>query len=148
MLEKNVFAEIVKNTPLVSIDLIVRNSEGKILVGYRNNEPARHYWFVPGGSIKKNESIDGAFGRISEKELGKKFTRAESMLQGVYEHFHKTNFTDSSDFGTHYIVLAHVLDVGDYTPVSDDQHEEYRWMSPEEILVNDKVHEYTKDYFR
>ena len=70
------------------------------------------------------------------------------MLQGVYEHFHKTNFTDSSDFGTHYIVLAHVIDIGDYKPVSDDQHEDYRWMSPQEILADDKVHEYTKDYFR
>lgn len=147
MLEKEIFAEVVKNIPLVSIDLIVRNPEGNILVGYRNNEPAQHCWFVPGGSIRKNESMNDAFSRISKNELNKEFLREQATFKGVYEHFYKTNFTNSSDFGTHYIVLAHILDIGDYKPVSDDQHKEYRWMSPEEILSNEQVHKYTRDYF-
>ncbi|MCJ8315249.1 MAG: GDP-mannose mannosyl hydrolase, partial [Saccharospirillaceae bacterium] len=40
MLEKTLFQSIVKHTPLVSIDLIVRNSKGQILLGKRNNKPA------------------------------------------------------------------------------------------------------------
>jgi colanic acid biosynthesis protein WcaH len=148
MLEKEVFAQVVKHTPLVSIDLIVRNSEGHVLVGYRNNEPARHYWFVPGGRVNKNEKLDDAFARITEGELGKKFQRGDTDFKGVYQHMYDTNFSRQGDFGTHYVVLAHVLDIGDYTPVSDDQHEEYRWMSAEEILADDTVHDYTKDYFR
>lgn len=148
MLEKEIFAEIVKNTPLVSIDLIVRNSSGKYLLGFRNNEPARHYWFVPGGRVNKNEKLDDAFARITEKELGKTFQRSDANFKGVYQHMYDTNFSQQGDFGTHYIVLAHVVDVGNYEPVSDDQHEEYRWMSLEEILADDKVHNYTKDYFR
>ncbi|MDH5571562.1 MAG: GDP-mannose mannosyl hydrolase [Gammaproteobacteria bacterium] len=148
MSEKNNFAAIVKNAPLISIDLIVRNSDGHILVGYRNNEPARHSWFVPGGSIRKNETMDQAFSRISTNELNKEFLREHAIFKGVYEHFYNTNFTQSSDFGTHYVVLAHILNIGDYTPVSDDQHEEYRWMSEQEILTNTQVHEYTKNYFR
>ena len=148
MLDKKTFAEVVRHTPLISIDLIVRNSSGKYLLGMRNNEPARNYWFVPGGRINKNEILDDAFSRISQKELGKIFKREGASFKGVYQHMYDTNFSQQGDFGTHYVVLAHVLDVGDYTPVSDEQHEEYRWMSAEEILSDDMVHEYTKDYFR
>ncbi|MDH5436505.1 MAG: GDP-mannose mannosyl hydrolase [Gammaproteobacteria bacterium] len=148
MLKKDIFATIVKHTPLISIDLIVRNSEDKILVGYRNNEPARHFWFVPGGRINKNEKLDDAFARITEVELGNVFLRSDANFKGVYQHMYDTNFSQQGDFGTHYVVLAHMLDIGDYKPVSDDQHEAYRWMSPEELLADDKVHEYTKDYFR
>ena len=148
MLEKEVFAEVVKNTPLVSIDLIIRNSSGKYLLGFRNNEPARHCWFVPGGRVNKNEKLDDAFARITENELGKIFQRSNADFKGIYQHMYDTNFSQQGDFGTHYVVLAHVFDIGNYKPVSDDQHEEYRWMSSEEILADDKVHEYTKDYFR
>lgn len=38
--DRDVFLTIVANAPLVSIDLVVRNPEGKVLVGRRTNEPA------------------------------------------------------------------------------------------------------------
>ena len=41
MLTNNRFNVIVKNTPLVSIDLIVRNNKSKVLVGLRANRPAQ-----------------------------------------------------------------------------------------------------------
>ena len=59
------FVEVVKKTPLVSIDLIVENDRNEVLLGFRKNEPAKNYWFVPGGRILKNERIAEAF-EISE----------------------------------------------------------------------------------
>lgn len=44
-------AEIVRLTPLVSIDLIVRGGDSRILPGLRDNAPARGYWVVPGSWI-------------------------------------------------------------------------------------------------
>ena len=35
------FAEIVRLAPLVSIDLIIRDKEQKVLVALRTNEPAK-----------------------------------------------------------------------------------------------------------
>ena len=58
--------EIIKATPLVSIDLIIRNPSHKILLGKRINRPAKDYWFVPGGRIIKNETIAHALKRISK----------------------------------------------------------------------------------
>ena len=58
------FVDVVRNTPLVSIDLIISDPMGAILMGWRNNEPAKDTWFVPGGRIRKNERIAEAFERI------------------------------------------------------------------------------------
>jgi hypothetical protein len=40
--------------PLVSIDLIIRDNADRVLLGLRNNEPAKGYFFVPGGIILKD----------------------------------------------------------------------------------------------
>jgi len=48
------FLEVVERAPLVSIDLIVRRGDGLVLLGRRTNEPAKDFWFVPGGRIYKN----------------------------------------------------------------------------------------------
>ena len=62
------FIEVVKNSPLVSIDLIVRNAQNEVLLGLRNNEPAKNYWFTFGGRIYKNERIAQAFQGLGVKD--------------------------------------------------------------------------------
>lgn len=41
MLSRNTFQTIVQHTPLVSIDLIIKNAQGQVLLGRRNNRPAQ-----------------------------------------------------------------------------------------------------------
>ncbi len=48
-LDRDTFKTIIDTTPLVSIDLLLRNAQGQILVGKRVNRPAQGFWFVPGG---------------------------------------------------------------------------------------------------
>ena len=50
--------DVVRLAPLVAIDLVIRNARGDILLGLRNNEPAKGCYFVPGGMILKNERLD------------------------------------------------------------------------------------------
>ena len=52
-LSESTFQTIIGATPLVSIDLIVKNAKGEVLLGYRTNRPAQGYWFVPGGRVQK-----------------------------------------------------------------------------------------------
>ena len=54
------FLHIIDSTPLVSIDLIVKNRNSQVFLGKRNNRPAQHFWFVPGGRIRRNETLDQA----------------------------------------------------------------------------------------
>ena len=48
MLDSQSFQTAVENAPLVSIDLCLV-CQGQILLGKRNNEPLKGYWFTPGG---------------------------------------------------------------------------------------------------
>lgn len=64
------FKSIIQHTPLISIDLIVRNEQGHVLLGQRVNAPAKGYWFVLGGRVRKNETLDDAFVRLVREELG------------------------------------------------------------------------------
>jgi len=46
MISIDKFKIVVENTPLVSIDFIIENSEGNYLLGKRVNEPACGYWLL------------------------------------------------------------------------------------------------------
>jgi colanic acid biosynthesis protein WcaH len=143
------FAQVVRLTPLVSIDLILRDPEGKVLVGLRTNEPAKGLWFVPGGRIEKDERLADAFARILSVETGLSLPMARSRLMGGYEHFYDTNRFEQPGYGTHYVVIGRELRLDRRPGIkTDDQHSAVRWMSPEEILAAPDVHENTKAYFR
>lgn len=145
----NEFMQVVERTPLVAIDLIIQNSAGQILLGWRNNEPAAGFWFVPGGRVQKNETLDQAFLRLTQAELGVALPRNQAAWQGVYEHFYASNAGRVEGFGTHYVVLAHrlQLDEGRMALPLGEQHAKYRWASPAEILQDAAVHFHSQAYF-
>jgi colanic acid biosynthesis protein WcaH len=147
-LNHNELAEVVKLTPLVSLDLIIENGAGKILVGMRNNEPARGFLFVPGGRILKNERVAKAFERIAKDELGIEAKYQDTEFIGVFDHIYDTNFAHREGFGTHYVVLAYRFKIDDNIDITaDDQHSKLLWLDKTEILKNEKVHPHTKAYF-
>ena len=147
-LKKTELVQVVKLAPLVSIDLIIENSKGQVLAGMRKNEPAKGFWFVPGGRILKNERILQAFERIAKDELGLKLTYNKAKFYGAYEHIYKTNFAKKAGFGTHYIVLAHKIKLNSNCEIIlDNQHSEFVWFDKRQILKNKKVHPNTRTYF-
>jgi len=140
--------QVVRNAPLVSIDLILLDPQGRVLLGLRENQPARGCWFVPGGAIRKSETLDSAFERIAQVELGQALQRRDSELLGVYEHHYPTNFADEPGLATHYVVLAHRLPLqGEWQP-ADQQHRELRWFTVADLLAEPAVHDNVKAYFR
>jgi colanic acid biosynthesis protein WcaH len=148
-LDAESYARVVRDTPLVSIDLILHDPDGHVLLGLRNNEPAKGSYFVPGGVIRKNEKLADAFDRILETETGLRLPISEARLMGVYEHHYPTNRFNDPAYGTHYVVLTHALKLAARPDVRrDDQHSVFAWMTPAEIVQSPVVHENTKAYFR
>lgn len=142
------FASVVANAPLVSIDLIVEDVQGAVLLGLRNNPPASGWWFVPGGRIRKDETFDDAFARITQIELGLCGQRSQSRLAGVYEHFYDTNFKGTTGATTHYVALAYRLQMErQLLQLPYQQHSRYMWMHPDRIVQHPHVHPYTQAYF-
>ena len=146
-LDKDTFSTVIENAPLISIDLVVKNSEDKILLGQRVNKPAKNSWFVPGGRIYKDKSIEQAFQRITKDEIGKAYDISNAKFKGVYQHFYDENvFNDN--FSTHYIVLGFELVIKEELSLGTIQHDKYKWFTQEELLNNKDVYTYVKDYFK
>lgn len=144
------FKSVIQHTPLISIDLIVRNEQGEILLGKRVNAPAKGYWFVPGGRVRKNETLDDALVRLVKEELGIEsgITRADAKFLGVFEHFY-----DDCVFGrkvsTHYIVLGYEVFIEKLSieTLKSNQHENLRWFNYESLLSKDLIHKHLNLYF-
>ena len=152
MIPDKQFLYIIENTPLVSIDLIIEDSHGKVLLGKRTNRPAQGYWFVPGGRIRKNETIADAIKRISSNELGTSISVDDMQLLGTFDHIYDDNYLGTEGINTHYVVLAYrlkqPLDIKvSADMVKDDQHSEIRYWTKDALMKANNVHLNTKAYF-
>lgn len=117
---------IVKCVPLVSVDLIVAY-DGGILLGLRENEPAKGEWFVPGGTVLKNERLEEAVQRVARTEIGCEIQITDRL--GVYEHFYETSEIDGVG-SKHYLANAFVVEPTGRVELSDDQHSDLRVVRP------------------
>lgn len=151
MLPWETLKTVISSTPLISLDLIVRNSQQQILLGKRINKPAQGYWFVPGGRVLKDETLECAYKRLVKKELGIKEKAIESFnakFKGIYQHIYNDNVT-GSDFSTHYVVIAYEVEFdGSLKELPKDQHSSYKWLSEKALLIDGIVHKHTKWYFQ
>jgi colanic acid biosynthesis protein WcaH len=131
---------VVRNVPIVSVDLIVRHNGGVVL-GKRENEPVSGMWFIPGGRVCKGEKLTEAVHRIAETELGIAVEICESL--GVYEHFYEHSDIGPG-IGKHYVAHGFVVDPLDTEFTSDGQHTRLQvFQSPP-----DELHQYTKQYLK
>lgn len=154
-LSKSDFSQVVRNAPLISIDLCIFKGN-KILLAKRNFSPAKNYFFVPGGRILKLETKKKAIKRILKKELGLflKGTEKDKILEiGTYEHFYSDNFADDKSFSTHYIVIAYLILfeklINKEKIKLDKQHSEMIWFDINNLnKENIKIHKYTLNYLR
>ena len=147
MISNDNFKIVVENTPLVSIDFIIENNDGKFLLGKRVNKPACGYWFTLGGRIFKNEPIFEAIKRLSKKEFNLQITQEMLQFHGIYEHFYDDSFVEDA-ISTHYVVLAYRFKMDSKVSLPIDEHSEYCYFSKAEILEHSNVHPYVKNYFK
>jgi colanic acid biosynthesis protein WcaH len=143
------FRTVVRLAPLVSIDLLIRNPRDEVLLGLRANEPAKGFYFVPGGIVLKHEQLRDAFARILKRETNCDGRIEDARLLGTFEHLYEANSFGDAAFGTHYVVLGYEIALDDASALkSDAQHSDLCWWNERDLLASDRVHENTKAYFR
>ena len=73
----------------------------------RNNEPAKGYYFNPGGRIYKNETIKSACKRITFKELGIELKKNRFKHHMNTQHIYDNNVFNNM-YNTHTIYVWHI----------------------------------------
>lgn len=138
--------------PPVSVDLYFVYRADKqqcLLLGLRHNRPAQNFWFIPGGRIRKGETLDDSVLRISGEETGVYVNCLSSCkLLWKWDHI----YSDSAlgvKMPVHYANIAfsiHDEDIAiDRLPFSSlIQHRDWRWMPLAEIGGFEDVNLYVK----
>ena len=146
-MDEKLFKIVGEAAPLVSIDILIKY-ENRILLGKRINKPAKGYFFSIGGRIMKNETIQLAIQRIMSNELNIQLKSAPTFIN-LFEHFYSDGIFDG--ISSHYVGLLYEYEVGDNIDLKclpNEQHNEYKWFSVNQIMKDTQVHKNVKDYFR
>ena len=132
------YERIVALMPIHCVDLVVDCGDGAILLGKRTNEPAKGYWFTPGGRQYKGRTTREMVHILAEKELGVDMEIVEQL--GNYDHFY--NVSEFGDVSKHTPVTAYVVRPLEEDFEPDSQHEDLRIFSE----LPDNTHPYTERY--
>jgi len=108
------------------------------------NEPAKGEWFVPGGTVFKNERRTDAVHHVAEAELDEPVIIDECL--GTYEHFYETADVEGID-SKHYLATGYRchFERDDPEIVGDDQHSDFKVLRPPFENLHPYVERYLDD---
>ncbi|MFH1288871.1 MAG: NUDIX domain-containing protein [bacterium] len=69
-LPNELFYYISKVTPLVNVDLLIKDENGRTLLSWRNDQYSGRGWHVPGGIIRFKETFETRIKKVAETEIG------------------------------------------------------------------------------
>ena len=69
-LPEEVFLFLSKITPLVNVDLLIKDDQGRTLLTWRDDEHHPPSWHVPGGIIRFQETLSHRVHTVAKDELG------------------------------------------------------------------------------
>jgi colanic acid biosynthesis protein WcaH len=80
-LPDEVFYFISRVTPLVNVDLLVKDKNGRTLLSWRDDEYCGRGWHIPGSIVRYKETFEERIHRTAERELGVRVTFDSQPLQ-------------------------------------------------------------------
>ena len=69
-LPDEVFFYISKTTPLVNVDLLIKDENGRTLLSWRDDQYCGKGWHVPGGIVRFKETLGTRVKKVAETEIG------------------------------------------------------------------------------
>lgn len=80
---EDVFLFATEITPMVNVDLLIRNKEGKILLAWRDDQFYGQGWHVPGGILRLKELFEERIQRTALNEIGCKVVSSIEPIEIV-----------------------------------------------------------------
>ncbi len=128
-LPSSLFNEIMKSLPIVSVEALIVTADGLLFLK-RKIKPAKGEWWLPGGRIRKNESLLDALRREVKEET--KLELTDCRLINVYSRV----FPERHDITIAYLCTCK----GNYVTLNEE-HSEYAFFKQLPI----DLHPYMRD---
>jgi ADP-ribose pyrophosphatase YjhB (NUDIX family) len=87
-LPDSVFYYISRTTPLVNVDLLIKDETGRTLLSWRNDSYAGPGWHVPGGIVRFKEPLEKRIEKVAELEIGAS-VKFEPTPMAIHQFIHK-----------------------------------------------------------
>ncbi len=141
----DVFYFVSQLTPLINVDLLIKNKKGQVLLTWRDDRFYGPAWHIPGGIIRFKERIEDRLEMVAKLELGARirFAPEPIHIRGL--------INNERDVRGHFISMLYLCElISD--PISekkfkggDPEQGEWAWhdKSPNNLL---KVHESFRKY--
>lgn len=71
-LSEELFLFVSRMTPMVNVDLLIKDEKGRILLSWRDYKYDGTGWHVPGGIVRFKEKLETRILKVAEKEIGAK----------------------------------------------------------------------------
>jgi 8-oxo-dGTP diphosphatase len=111
--------------PILTVDALIGDDKGRILVITRGVKPFKGHWCLPGGKVEEGERVEAALEREVMEELGVRIGIRE--LVGVYSD-------PERDPRGHFVSVAyHATIIGGELATSNEV-DDIRWISRDEII--------------
>lgn len=121
------FRSFLSVLPLATVNILVTRGLEVLLVK-RLNEPAKGYWYTPGGIIRKGETIEESALRVCREETG--LTVRILDLLGVYdEHWPRGYFTEDVQI----VTMCYWAEPIEGTLRTDWQSSEVKWFPSDRL---------------
>jgi colanic acid biosynthesis protein WcaH len=126
----SLYQQIHSSMPIPCVDAVIIH-DGQVLLGQRNNKPAQGQWWLPGGRVRKGETLQAAITRKVKEETGLNLETIKQIGTG------ETIFPDgpfgepTHTINTYFLAIPHTP----ITLIPDLQHDNLQWFSdlPENI---------------
>jgi ADP-ribose pyrophosphatase YjhB (NUDIX family) len=101
-LPKEVFGLISELTPLVNVDLLIKNERGQTLLTWREDEYYGASWHIPGGIIRFKETAGERIAKVADSELN-------MTVKFINYPIHITEIiSNKRDYRGHFISLLYL----------------------------------------
>ncbi len=145
-LPEPVFLLLSRLTPMINVDLLVKNEAGKTLLTWRDDAYYPHGWHIPGGIIRFKETAASRIAAVAAGEL-KSAVEFDPEPIAVNEIIH-----DARNDRGHFISLLYNCRLTsalpgelEYRGTGTPAHGQYRWFAecPADLL---EVHDIYRKY--
>ncbi len=144
-LPEEIFLFATEITPMVNVDLLIRNQQGKILLAWRDDKFYGKGWHVPGGILRLKENFEERIQKTALSEIGSRVLHSASPIEVV------PIISRDMKIRSHFITFVYECSLpGGYEPDNGTQKETdsgylaWHLHYPENML---EVHNFYKKYF-
>ncbi len=128
--------------PVPTIDAILVDENGKILVGRRNADPKKGKLNLPGGFVDPDETFEEAIRRELKEELG----LDSSDYRGLTYAGSRVDFYKKGTKERQLLSVVMVADTKHRDFDANDEVSEYLWKLPSELAAEDMTNQSEYDH--